>query len=379
MSISIKLPDGSVREFEEEASIEDVAASISCGLEHAVAGKLNGKLVDLSTPLQDGALVEIVTRDSAEGQKIAREKSRGTGRIVALDAARGLAVIGMYLQHFALNETNGSIVSGNTTLLFVLCGGISYSIMAGRMMDRGMEPAAFRTRMLARAVFIDMIGYLLIMLNTPFGVILPAYAALFVLALVLIRRSTRVLVTTAAVLLAVSPPLMILGGSVLSEAYLLGDMAGGPMSALALAPAFVAGMAIGRFDLTKMRTALSLVSSGAIMLIVSKVLGTFVLPGLSRSFEEWLVSVQGTAGAEPDQYCNLAAQRGAAAVAQSSFDRSAQCVNFSDDAGAWGCLSGAWIGMSRAAEDFCRVKAVRGSRTCSVDDVCSTVCCHMGS
>ncbi|ATH94802.1 TGS domain-containing protein [Bacillus glycinifermentans] len=302
MSISIKLPDGSVREFEGEASIEDVAASISCGLEHAVAGKLNGKLVDLSTPLQDGALVEIVTRDSAEGQKIVREKSRGTGRIVALDAARGLAVIGMYLQHFALNETNGSIVSGNTTLLFVLCGGISYSIMAGRMMDRGMEPVAFRTRMLARAVFIDIIGYLLIMLNTPFGVILPAYAALFVLALVLVRRSTRVLVTTAAALIIVSPPLMILGGSVLSGAFLLSDIAGGPLSALALAPAFVAGMAIGRFDLTKMRTALWLVGSGAIMLIVSKVLGTFVLPGLSRSFEEWLVSVQGTAAAEPDQY-----------------------------------------------------------------------------
>ncbi len=88
MSIRIKLPDGSVREFEEEASIEDVAASISCGLENAVAGKLNGKLVDLSTPLQDGALVEIVTRDSAEGQKFKREKA-GTGRIVALDAARG--------------------------------------------------------------------------------------------------------------------------------------------------------------------------------------------------------------------------------------------------------------------------------------------------
>ncbi|SCA84774.1 threonyl-tRNA synthetase [Bacillus glycinifermentans] len=95
---------------------------------------------------------------------------------------------------------------------------------------------------------------------------------------------------------------MILGGSVLSGAFLLRDIAGGPMSALALAPAFVAGMAIGRFDLTKMRTALWLAGSGAIMLTVSKLLGAFVLPGLSRSFEEWLVSVQGTAVAEPDQY-----------------------------------------------------------------------------
>lgn len=72
----------------------------------------------------------------------------------------------------------------------------------------------------------------------------------------LVRRSTRVLVAKAAALIIVSPPLMILGGSVLSGAFLLRDIAGGPMSALALAPAFVAGMAIGRFDLTKMRTAL---------------------------------------------------------------------------------------------------------------------------
>ncbi|MEC5228708.1 TGS domain-containing protein [Bacillus inaquosorum] len=302
MSISIKLPNVSVREYEKEANIKDVAASISSGLENEVAGKLNRKLVDLSTPLQDGAHVEIVTRDSAEGQKIIKRNSRGTGRLVALDAARGLAVLGMYLQHFALNETNASIVSGNTTLLFVLCGGISYSIMAGRMMDRGTESTAFRARMLARAVFVDIIGYLLIMLNTPYGVILPAYAALFVLALVLVSRSTRVLIATSAALMVVSPPLMILGGSVLPKAYLLSDIAGGPLSALALAPAFVAGMAIGRFDLTKIRTALSLAGSGAIMLAVSKLLGIFVLPGLSRSFEEWLVGVQGTASAQPDQY-----------------------------------------------------------------------------
>jgi uncharacterized membrane protein YeiB len=302
LSISIKLPDGSVREYEAEANIKDVAASISRNLkQNAVAGKLNGKLVDLSTPLQDGAHVEIVTRDSAEGQEFVRRNSQGTGRLVALDAARGLAVIGMYLQHFALNETNGGIVSGNTTLLFVLCGGISYSIMAQRMMDHGAGTTAFRARMLARAVFVDIIGYLLILFNTPYGVILPAYAALFVLALVLVRRSTRVLFTTASALLLVSPPLMILGGSLLSGAPLLGDIAGGPMSGLALAPAFVAGMAIGRLNLTKIRTGLSLAGGGAIMLAIGKALGASVLPGLNRSFEEWVASVQGAA-AQPDQY-----------------------------------------------------------------------------
>lgn len=36
----------------------------------------------------------------------------GTERLVALDAVRGLAVIGMFIQHFALNERNGDLVSG---------------------------------------------------------------------------------------------------------------------------------------------------------------------------------------------------------------------------------------------------------------------------
>ncbi|MBD2865401.1 DUF418 domain-containing protein [Paenibacillus oceani] len=265
MSVNIKFSDESGSKNNTGATINDVADSKNNGLkDKAVLGE-----------------------------------PRGSGRLMALDAARGLAVLGMYLQHFASNETISAIVSGNTTLLFVLCGGISYSIMAQRMKDRETETTTFRARMLARAVFIDVIGYLLILLNTPYGVILPAYAAMFVLALVLIRHSTRVLVTTAAVLTVVAPPLMILGMSVLSGAYLLDDIAGGPMSALALAPAFVAGMAIGRLDLTKVRTALSLAVGGGIMLAVGKMLGVFIIPGLSRSFDGWLIGLQDTVSAMP--------------------------------------------------------------------------------
>lgn len=223
-------------------------------------------------------------------------------RLLALDVARGLAVIGMFVQHFALNETNAAIVSGNTTLLFVLCGGISYSLMAQRMMDKGIGKTAFRTRMLARAVFIDLIGYTLIMLNTPFGVILPAYAVLFILALPLVYRSTRFLFTTAAVLVLVGPPLMVLGGSLFSEAFLLYDIAGGPMSALALSSVFVAGMGIGRLNLTSTRTALSLAGSSAIMISVTMMLSKYVLPDLRQSFEKWLISVQGTNSVPPDPY-----------------------------------------------------------------------------
>ncbi|WP_413376885.1 threonine--tRNA ligase [Paenibacillus taichungensis] len=76
MAVNIKLPDGSVREYADGSSIEDVAASISSGLrKNAVAGKLDGIVVDLSTTLHEGALVEIVTLDSPEGLEVMRHST----------------------------------------------------------------------------------------------------------------------------------------------------------------------------------------------------------------------------------------------------------------------------------------------------------------
>ncbi len=86
MAINIKLPDGSVREYEAGSSIEDVAASISSGLrKNAVAGKMDGIVVDLSTPLQDGALIEIVTQDTPEGLEVMRHS---TAHLLAQAAKR---------------------------------------------------------------------------------------------------------------------------------------------------------------------------------------------------------------------------------------------------------------------------------------------------
>lgn len=244
---------------------------------------------------------DLHTQKNSEEMEQKRRKPRDSGRLIALDAARGIAVIGMFLQHFALNERN-AFVAGNTTLLFVLCGGISYSIMAQRMKERGSDASIFRSKMLARAIFVDIIGYLLIMLNTPYGIILPAYAAMFILALILVNRSTRVIIYTAVGLLLFAPPLMILGMSYFKGAYLLQDIAGGPMSALALAPAFVAGMAIARFNLTAKRIAITLAISGFIMLVIGKLLAAYVLPDLTTTFESWLVSKMDLNQAPPDEY-----------------------------------------------------------------------------
>lgn len=241
--------------------------------------------------------------DTDIGMTVGAAASTAPGRrIVALDAARGIAVIGMFIQHFASNDANAAIVSGNTTLLFVLCGGISYSIMSRRVRDGRAPAAAFRTRMLGRAVFIDLLGYLLILLNAPAGVILPAYAGLFVLALLLVRRSTKTLAVTTGLLLLLAPPIMLAGQSLLSGAAVLADLAGGGLSSVALAPAFVVGMLLGRTDLAAARTGGILLGSGAAAIGVAAACAATFLPTWSTAVEAWQVRTFPAAGAAPDEY-----------------------------------------------------------------------------
>jgi threonyl-tRNA synthetase len=64
----VQLPDGSQREVPEGATVADVAAAIGRGLaKAAIAGKVNGKVVDVYAPVSDGASIEIVTPKSETG------------------------------------------------------------------------------------------------------------------------------------------------------------------------------------------------------------------------------------------------------------------------------------------------------------------------
>lgn len=74
--IKITFPDGAVREFESGISIEEIAGSISQSLKKkAIAGKLNGKVVDLYTSVADDAEIEIVTLDSKDGLEVYRHST----------------------------------------------------------------------------------------------------------------------------------------------------------------------------------------------------------------------------------------------------------------------------------------------------------------
>ncbi|WP_203648692.1 threonine--tRNA ligase [Secundilactobacillus yichangensis] len=72
--ITIEFPDGKKKQFDAEATTKDVAQSIAISLaKKAVAGKLDGKLIDLNAPLKHDGKIEIVTKDSEDGLAVLRQ------------------------------------------------------------------------------------------------------------------------------------------------------------------------------------------------------------------------------------------------------------------------------------------------------------------
>ncbi|AKG08249.1 threonyl-tRNA synthetase [Moraxella bovoculi] len=71
--VAITLPDGSVRKFDGETTVMQIAQNIGAGLAKAtIAGRVNGKLVDASDPITTDATVQIITAKDAEGVEIIR-------------------------------------------------------------------------------------------------------------------------------------------------------------------------------------------------------------------------------------------------------------------------------------------------------------------
>jgi Threonyl-tRNA synthetase len=68
MAIQVTMPDGT--------TMEQIAASISASLKKkAVAGKINGKLVELNRPIEEDCEIQIITLDSKEGLEVYRHST----------------------------------------------------------------------------------------------------------------------------------------------------------------------------------------------------------------------------------------------------------------------------------------------------------------
>ena len=74
--VVITLPDGSQRRFDAPPTVAEVAASIGAGLaKAAIAGKVDGRLVDTSHRIESDATLAIVTERDPEGLEIIRHST----------------------------------------------------------------------------------------------------------------------------------------------------------------------------------------------------------------------------------------------------------------------------------------------------------------
>ena len=73
---NITLPDGSVRSYEQPVTVLDVAASIGAGLARAaLAGKVNGEVVDVSHRMEADSALSIITAKDPDGLEVIRHST----------------------------------------------------------------------------------------------------------------------------------------------------------------------------------------------------------------------------------------------------------------------------------------------------------------
>ncbi|BDD80890.1 hypothetical protein TPB0596_06530 [Tsukamurella pulmonis] len=187
-----------------------------------------------------------------------------TGRLLGVDAARGLAVLGMCLVH--VHPTTGptwllDLAQGRSAALFAVLAGVSLALLSG-----GTHPPAdlttTRRRIGVRAAILLVLGLTLATLGTSVMVILCYYALYFLLCLPLLRLQAPALAALAAATAVAGPVASFairshmeineFGGS---PSWLSVGDAGGALTMLLLTGAYpaltwtpfvLAGMALGR-------------------------------------------------------------------------------------------------------------------------------------
>ncbi|RJO76628.1 DUF1624 domain-containing protein [Nocardia panacis] len=202
----------------------------------------------------------------------------GRSRISALDTARGLAVIGMISVHtLDFPELTWSdpahwygITQGRSSILFAVLGGASLALMTGRTRPpTGPDLLTARLRVIVRAVLLFALGGLLMATTTSVAVILEYYAVLFVLAVPFLTWRPRRLIMAAIAWAVVMPTLVwaiagVLPAETLSTGGIVELAFTGTYPAFLWVSFLLLGLAIGRSDLSAMRTRRLLLGWGSL-------------------------------------------------------------------------------------------------------------------
>lgn len=233
------------------------------------------------------------------------------GRVIGVDVARGIALIGMMAVHvFATFNRNGTptlateIAAGRSATMFVLVAGLSLAFLSGgRRVVEGRTRSAAAAGIAVRALLIGAIGLWLSSVVPQVDVILPCYAVLFLLAIPLLGWRPRNLALVAAFLVAVAPVVVLAGrwfaDGVSTPTFedlvdapaglIMGLLVTGTYPVLAYLAYLCAGLALGRLDLSSPRLAAWLLGGGLGLAVAARVVSDiflFKLGGLQRLVDD---------------------------------------------------------------------------------------------
>jgi len=231
------------------------------------------------------AVIEPSWRDSVR-RRLRAYGTPGTSRIIGIDLARGLAVLGMFVAHLGVSEafdwgtpaTWQDLVNGRSSILFATLAGVSIALISGRRTPLdGLELLQARTRILTRAVLIFAIGGVLEYVGTGVAVILPMYALLFVVSLPFLRWRSWQLFTLAGVLALVMPflqlVLTLLTGDHFATSAFMDLLVSGVYPGMIWIVFVLTGLGVGRLDLGATRVRLILAGAGVLLAVVGYGLG----------------------------------------------------------------------------------------------------------
>ena len=193
-----------------------------------------------------------------------------TGRVLALDVARALAIVGMVSVNVGPVETEepGAWVyvlpHGRASILFVLLAGLGFSLMTRRVRTGDEGVGRLWAGLGWRCAVLLLGGLALQRMGHEVNVILAVYALLFVLAGLLVRARDAALLGVAAAGATVGPVLWLApqvdsGVPFAADPPRLGDppaevlgalLVTGPYPLVTWLAPFALGMWLGRRDLT---------------------------------------------------------------------------------------------------------------------------------
>lgn len=266
-------------------------------------------------------------------ERTAGGRSEGVGRsarLVGLDVARSLAIIGMIAVNVGPRGADGfwgalyDVPLGRASLLFMLLAGVGMSIMTRSVRGPAGTPLPWQA-ILWRAALLLFGGLALQLAGHEASVILPLYGLLFVFCLPLLKSPRWVLFTLSATSLVLGPLvwLMVRSGDDafrITEPTLLdapgeilrGLLFTGSYPAVVWAAPFVAGMLLGRLDLRDPALHRRLVQWGAVSAVGAYMLSQLLIlvvgmPGRTVGMDRivsatahsqmplWIISSSGTA------------------------------------------------------------------------------------